>query len=169
MNKTEAQRIAAVVNLLRPEWSTGLLMKVLGDDRMIRRPYADALIALTACAVDSTTKQPGRVHENGTWWAAVSAANPKGPQYRQARPGYCVICGEHWPLHGEPNQYGGHHYENPLDPRKSALPTDEQRAALEAARIEAEKKLTAAREAEVKREVRDPADVIANHATKENA
>lgn len=165
MNKTEAERIAAATNVIRPDWSPKLLMTVLADDRMIRRPYADALLALIACALDDQTKRPGRVHEKGSWWSVVTAVSgQQGPTYRETRPGYCVICGENWSLHGEWSElYGGHNYENPITDAKGVPPTPEQRAAIDAANVEAQLKVTAEKAAKEQRVVADVDDVLARH------
>lgn len=168
MNKAEAQRIASAINVMRPEWSTGLLMAVLGDDRMIRRPYADALIALTVLATDEKSKKPGRVHDNGIWWAAVTATVGQEIKYRTITNEDCAICTRPENEHNLPT-LRDHDFEPYGSRNESALPTPEQKAALEAARIEAEKKRTAAREDEVKREPRDPAEVIASHLPEEKA
>jgi hypothetical protein len=169
MNKTEAERIAAATNVIRPDWSPKLLMTVLADDRMIRRPYADALLALVACALDDQTKRPGRVHEKGAWWSVVTVVSgQQGPAYREIKPGYCVICGDNWSLHGEWSEaYGGHNYENPITDAKGVAPTAEQRAAIDAANVEARKKVTAEKEAKVAKEVADMDEVLARHASGE--
>lgn len=167
MNKTEAERIAAAVNIIKPDWSAPLLMKVLGDDRMIKRPYADAMLALVACALDPTTEKPGRVHERGNWWAVVGAVSgQQGPTYRAHAPGYCIVCGDNWSLHGERNENGGgHDYENPLDARPGAKPTPEQRAEIDKANAEAKAKATAEREAVEARKVRDMDQVLVSHTS----
>jgi hypothetical protein len=163
MNKTEAERIAAATNIIRPDWSPKLLMTVLADDRMIRRPYADALLALIACGLDEQTKRPGRVHEKGTWWSVVTAVSgQQGPAYRAHVPGYCIVCADNWSLHSKPGM-GDHDYENPLDPRPGAKPTPEQRAAIDAANTEAQLKVTAEKEAKAARKVREMEDVLASH------
>lgn len=163
MNQNEAQRIAAAINILRPEWSTKLLMMVLGDERMIRRPYADALIALTVCALDNNTIKPGRVHELGPWWAVASAASRTGSSrsYITPKPGVCAICDR------EKSQHDGadHSFDSPFERTAGVGPTPEQKAAIEAARVEA---LAARPEPKPKRKPRDPAEVIATHTSANN-
>jgi hypothetical protein len=161
VTKQEAQRIAAAVNLLRPDWRTALIMTVLGDERNINRPYADLAIAMTAVAVDPASKKPGRIHENGIWWNSALASTPiKMPRYPS--PTDCGVCGRPFELHSSLSAVDDHEYETQR--AKGVGPTPEQKAAIRAARLEAEKLRTAAREDKPKREPRDPADVIAEHA-----
>lgn len=164
MNELEAKRIAAVVSIIRPDWRTGLVMSVLGDERIRYRTYEDILVAAVACFSDSTTVKPGRIHEPGHWWLTVTATAPP-VKYRTITAADCGICYRPAELHSKLSPFDDHEWE-PQQP-KGVGPTDEQRAALEAARIEAEKKLTAAREPETKRQPRDPAEVVAEHLAKE--
>lgn len=165
LSKEEAQKIAAVANVLRPDWSIAQVMGVLGkEDIRVRRTYRDTAIAMAALACDATTRQPTRLLESGPWWEVTAPAKPT-VSYPEVIPGNCILCG----IRRGDHRGTDHEYENPLDRGPGVGPTDEQRAALEAARIEAEKKLAAAREAEPAREVRDPAEVIASHLTEENA
>lgn len=91
-NKQESERIAASINILRPDWSTGLILAVLGDNRCIRRGYADLAIAMTCVAVDPVSKKPGRIHESGPWWNASLATSPR-PQVLAFHPELtCVTC-----------------------------------------------------------------------------
>lgn len=162
VTQQEAQRIAAAVNLLRPDWRTALIMAVLGDDKCINRPYADLAIAMTAVAVDPASKKPGRIHEPGPWWNSALASAPQSlPRYPSSAD--CGICGRPPELHSCLSSVDDHEWE----PQRTegVGPTDEQRTAIEAARVEAEKIRTAAREAEPERELRDPAEVIASHLT----
>jgi hypothetical protein len=72
IEKTDAERIAAAVNNLRPDWPIGSLMTLLGNQKIRYRPYRDIAVALTWCAVDSNTRTPGRVLEDGPWWQAAA-------------------------------------------------------------------------------------------------
>lgn len=160
MNEVEAKRIAAVVSILRPEWREGLVMSVLGDERLRHRVYEDVLVAAVACYSDRTTGKPGRIHEPGRWWLTVTATAPP-KHYRTITSADCGICYRPAELHSRLSPFDDHEWE-PQRPQ-GVGPTEEQKAALEAARIEAEKKRTAERKPEPKREVRDPAEVIASH------
>lgn len=163
MIKTEAQRIAAAVNIIRPEWPTGLLMTVLGDTRMVNRPYADAMIALVACALDSKVEKPGRVHNDGNWWAAVTASRPVGVKYKTITDADCAICSR--PEHEHPLLTDNHVWEPQHARTESHKPTPEQRAAIDAAVIEAQKVATAEREAKAARVVADVDEVLSRHAS----
>lgn len=162
LTRQETERLAQAVNALRPDWPTASLVTFIWKRN--ERPLLDLSVELTWVAQLTDSKSPARIDQDGPWKKATIGST--GQVYRQIGRDECIICGfsDGWALHT-----GDHDFENPLMRRKSALPTPEQKAALEAARIEAEKKLTAAREAEPSREVRDPAEVIASHLTEENA
>lgn len=164
MNEIEAKRIAAVVSIIRPDWREGLVMSVLGDERLRHRVYEDVLVAAVACYSDMTTGKPGRIHEPGHWWLTVTATAPP-KTYRTITAQDCGICYRPAELHSRLSPFDDHEWE-PQQP-KGVGPTDEQRAALEAARIAAEKTRTAERKTEPKREVRDPTEVIASHTEPE--
>jgi hypothetical protein len=91
MNEIEAKRIAAVVSIIRPEWREGLVMSVLGDERLRHRVYEDVLVAAVACYSDMTTGKPGRIHEPGRWWRTITATAPP-IQYRTITDADCAIC-----------------------------------------------------------------------------
>lgn len=182
MNPGDISRIAEIVNLIRPAWSTGLITTVLRDDRMIRRPHTDALIAMTVLALDPTTTRPGRVHERGAWWSAVETVSGGTGTSQTARTPQqtdCSVCA--LPQHvceGIDKGSRSHRYEprHELDRRvtsgRSARPTPEQRAAIDKANAESLAQVTAAKEAaEKKREIASVDDVLARHVstTEENA
>ena len=165
LSKDEAQRIALCVNALRPDWSTNGLMSVLGDDRCRMRAPRDITLAFVALALDPASRKPGRIFEAGPWWDVTKPVGPTVAHYRTITAADCGICYRPAELHSRLSPFDDHEWEP--QQAQGVGPTDEQRAALEAARIEAEKKLTAAREAEVKRDVRDPAEVVASHLNEE--
>lgn len=169
MNESEASRIAAVVNLIRPTWRIGLIMSVLEDARMIHRTYADAMVAMVAMAVDPMSKKPGRIHEPGRWWLTVTAQAPEKPLYRQIGPNDCGICSRPFEHHSALSKLDDHEYE-PLHARgKGAGMTPEQRAAIDAAAAEAKKAATAEKEAQKAREVAPVDQVLARHEAKGDA
>lgn len=175
MNPGDISRIAEIVNLIRPAWSTGLITTVLRDDRMIRRPHTDALIAMTVLALDPTTTRPGRVHERGAWWSAVetvSGGTGTSQTARKPQQTDCAVCAlpqhvcEGMPVNDEDES---HRYEprHELDRRvtsgQSARPTPEQRAAIDKANAESLAQVTAAKEAAEEREVSSVDEVLARH------
>jgi hypothetical protein len=164
VNKQEAERIAASVNMLRPDWPKNLILAVLGDDRCIHRGYADLAIAMTCVAVDPTSQKPGRIHERGPWWNATLATMPAEPA-RVINDEDCAICYRPPELHSRLSWTDAHDYEPQHARAESAVPTEEQKAALEQARIDAERIRTEAHQPEPERELRDPAEVIAKHTT----
>lgn len=92
MNDHEAQRIAAAMNALRPDWPTTqlrtLLREKLGD-----RPRRDVAVALAWIACEAGTANPYRVLEAGPWWKAAGAAgDTTGRREVFDRGTFCGIC-----------------------------------------------------------------------------
>jgi hypothetical protein len=63
----EIARLAAAVNLLRPEWPQKSLQTLLERDHA-DRPFQDLAVALVAVAVDPASHTPRRLSEPGPWW-----------------------------------------------------------------------------------------------------
>ena len=162
LTRTEIEQVAQAVNAYRPDWPVASLCSFLR--RHENRPLRDVALELTYVALDPSSKTPARIESDGPWKQITRPLGAAPVSYRTIQPDDCAIC-------SLPQQ--AVHVEHTYEPRharsSSALPTDEQRAALEAARIEAEQKLTAAREPEPTREVRDAAEVVASHLTEEKA
>lgn len=97
MNETEIERIAAAINLLRPDWPAKSLRTLLGRSELCQRPRRDVAVALVWVACDSETKSPARVIEAGPWWRAAAGGEslddraPRPPKPDQA----CRLCGRH--------------------------------------------------------------------------
>lgn len=95
MNETEADRIAAAINVLRPDWPTASLRSLIGRPDLMRRPRRDVAVALTWVACESSTKTPARVLEAGPWWKAATVesgtGSPSAPKPHEA----CTTCGKH--------------------------------------------------------------------------
>ncbi|MGH3382365.1 MAG: hypothetical protein ACRDP6_47315 [Actinoallomurus sp.] len=83
---TELARLAAAVNLLRPDWPTasvqGYLVNTHAD-----KPYADLAVALVACAVADDTETPKRVELPGPWWKAARVASGRSDGTQPPRHG----------------------------------------------------------------------------------
>lgn len=133
MIKQEAERIAAAVNIIKPEWRVGLIMAVLGDERIRSRSYADVLIAMTALAVDPTSQRPGRIHEPGPWWRAAAAVTSPMTAYRTIGQNDCDICSRPYEQHAATSQVDGHKFERLGSRGKGQPPTAEQKQAIAAA------------------------------------
>lgn len=126
-NKQESERIAASINILRPDWATGLVMAVLGDERCIRRGYADLAITMTCVAVDPASKKPGRIHESGPWWNASLATSPR-PEVKAITHADCAIC-----FQPKSATHIDHGYEPQSARVESVCANADQRAAITAA------------------------------------
>jgi len=97
MNANEIARIAAAVNLLRPEWPTESLQTFI-TNKLGHRPYRDAAVALAWIATEPESKTPARVLEAGPWWKV--GAEEREP-LRSKR---CHVCGDFVP--------GGYHRQD---------------------------------------------------------
>lgn len=76
MTKTEAERIAAAIHDLRPDWPASSVLTLIGKHYQ-HRPPRDIALALTWIALDYDSRTPGRILENGPWWKTTSTAEDK--------------------------------------------------------------------------------------------
>ena len=125
MNKAEAEQIASAVSIIRPDWLRTSLATTLGrlPGHLRARPARDVHLALVWIAYDPDTKTPGRLAQDGPWWATARLAGP-GAQ-RATEPGIVTYCS-----HGEP---GTRCLECHPRAHHGHGPTPEQRAAMRAA------------------------------------
>ena len=72
IDQTQAHRLAAAVNALRPDWPAASLSTFIRKN-LAERAYRDAAVALAWVATDPETQTPARVLENGPWWRATMA------------------------------------------------------------------------------------------------
>ena len=72
MNDHEAERIAAAMNHLRPDWPVRQLRTLLASPSLADRPRRDVTVALAWVACESATANPYRVLEAGPWWKAAA-------------------------------------------------------------------------------------------------
>lgn len=98
MRQHEAERIAAAINVARPDWPTKQLLTLLSDDRINKRPRRDIFVALAWIAAEPESTAPYRVLESGPWWAAAAAEHVRSateepeviaPEHK------CAICSMH--------------------------------------------------------------------------
>ena len=74
IDKTEAERIAEAVHCLRPDWVASSIVRLIGESPDLRtRAYRDLAVAFAYIACDVASLTPGRVRENGPWWAHTNA------------------------------------------------------------------------------------------------
>jgi hypothetical protein len=76
----ERQRLAAMGNVLRPDWPAGSLLTLITQD-LKHRSFRDIAIALAVIATDPKSQTPGRLREPGPWWDAtrpVTGTAPRG-------------------------------------------------------------------------------------------
>lgn len=90
----ERQRLAAMGNVMRPDWPAGSLLTLITQD-LKNRSYRDIAIALAYVATDPLSKTPGRLREAGPWWEAARPVAGTAPTGN----GRCGKCnGIHSPL-----------------------------------------------------------------------
>jgi hypothetical protein len=74
IDKADAERIAQAVHDLRPEWPVQSILTLIGNSDDLRtRAYRDLAVAFTYVACDTASLTPGRVREQGPWWAHTNA------------------------------------------------------------------------------------------------
>lgn len=95
MNQHEAQRIAAAMHQLRPDWPAKQILTLLAHLNLADRPRRDIAVALTWVACDSQTLTPYRVMESGPWWGATIDTHADHPPKPPRRQEACYVCGRH--------------------------------------------------------------------------
>lgn len=95
MNDYEIEKIAAAINILRPDWPTRSLITLLKRPQLAGRPRRDVLVALAWVASEPNTANPGRVLEAGPWWKAAAAGEPQTSSRYPAKAGSPDECRLH--------------------------------------------------------------------------
>lgn len=92
MNDHEAQRIAAAMHELRPDWPASSLLTLIRK-HLIDKPRRDVTVALAWVACESGSHTPARVIETGPWWraAGVEGTTSKRPPEWQLDT-ICSVC-----------------------------------------------------------------------------
>ena len=98
LSQTEAHRLAAAINALRPDWPLASLSTFIRT-KLAEKAYRDAAVALAWIATDEATTTPARVLEAGPWWravtagdATVSAITVRCPEHPAEKAGACKEC-----------------------------------------------------------------------------
>lgn len=128
MNEREAERIAAAVHVLRPDWPTSSLLTLLRKNLM-DRPRRDVLVALAWVSAEPATSTPARVLESGPWWRAAAVDGDTTGRREPYNPAeFCDICGKPHGRHPE----GDHVFVSVVEHTR-ALNADQAREAKRAA------------------------------------
>lgn len=100
MNEHEAERIAAAMNQLRPDWPRRSLLTLI-EKNLMDRPRRDVIVALGWVAAEPGTSTPARVLESGPWWkaAGIEGQAQRREPYNPAE--FCDICGKPHGRHPE--------------------------------------------------------------------
>ncbi len=161
IERLEAERLASAIHSLRPDWPLNSLLGFLKQRQ--NRPLLEVTIELAWVAQLPDSKTPARIDADGPWKRVLMGAGMNAaPNYRVVLPTDCAICSRPFEHHSALSRFDDHDYEPLADRKPGVGPNPEQRAAIEAARVEAEK---ARPEPAPKREPRDPAEVIAEHTS----
>lgn len=75
MNRNEAERLAAAVSQVRPDWPAQSVFAMLARPDLRDRSARDVAIALMWIAHDPDSRTPARVIEAGPWWMQVTATD----------------------------------------------------------------------------------------------
>jgi hypothetical protein len=86
-SQTEIARLAAAVNLLRPDWPAASIQTFIAS-KHAHRPLQDLAPALVAVAADPTSTTPARIDSPGPWWAHTRPAEQRPPD----PPRFCSRC-----------------------------------------------------------------------------
>lgn len=158
LTRQEGERLAQSINAMRPEWPTSSLLTLIGKRK--ERALMDLALELMYVALDPETKSPARIDTDGPW-KRLNHRAVAGPQYKTITDADCAICSR--PEHEHPLLTDDHAWEPQHARTESHKPTPEQRAAIDAAVIEAQKGATAEREAKAARVVADVDEVLSRH------
>lgn len=93
MNDHDLDRVAAAMNLLRPDWPAKSIRTLLAK-RLADRPLRDVVVALAWVACEPASSTPARVLEAGPWWRAA-AVDGGQVHVRDVAPvgSRCTTCG----------------------------------------------------------------------------
>lgn len=161
LTRLEGERLGAAIHALRPDWPLTSLLTFI--KRNENKPLLELTIELAWVAQLPDSKTPARIDADGPWKRAlIGAGLQAAPQYRAVLPTDCGICSRPFEFHSALSKLDDHEYEPLADRKHGVGPTPEQKAAIQAAAIEAQKVRP---EPAPKRPPRDPATVIAEHAS----
>lgn len=91
MNEHEAQRIAAAVNQLRPDWPISSVLTIIRKN-LLERPRRDVMVAFAWVACEANTANPARVLAIGPWWKAAGIEGSAQPREVLQPFERCGIC-----------------------------------------------------------------------------
>jgi hypothetical protein len=120
MNEHEAERIAAAMHHLRPDWPAASL-RTLINKNLINRPRRDVAVALAWVACEAATATPARVLEAGPWWKAAGIEGTTAHRDNPSREDRCHATG--LSLDRCRQVWGGDH-EHRMDVRPELAPVD---------------------------------------------
>lgn len=110
MNDHEAQRIAASMHQLRPDWPASSLLTLIRKSLM-DRPRRDVTVALAWVACEANSHTPARVLETGPWWRAAGIEGGTTKREQVDPDHRCTVCSQHEEnaLHPSDHPYSAPH------------------------------------------------------------
>lgn len=117
VDPNEIARLAAAINLLRPDWPAASVQTFITTHHR-HRPLRDLAVALAWVAADPASETPKRINGVGPWWDVTATDRA------QTAPRVCNGCGG---MH-EPDE--PHQRRRPHDPDAYRRGVAEARAAL---------------------------------------
>jgi hypothetical protein len=94
MNDHEVERIAASLNMARPDWPKQQLKTLLRDERIASRPRRDVFVALAWVASEPNSHTPYRVLEAGPWWRAAGVEGAATVRNVVSSIERCSVCSQ---------------------------------------------------------------------------
>jgi hypothetical protein len=118
IERHEAERLAAAIHQLRPDWPQPSLETFIWNNRYM--PLLDVTVELAWVAQLPETQTPARIHMDGPW---RNVTRPAGTQSASAHiphasPDDCAHCGQPEPAHHHVATYGDHTYVSRIDHRR---------------------------------------------------
>lgn len=111
IERHEAERLAAAINNLRPDWPIPSLLTFIHKRQ--HRPLLDLTIHLAWVAQLPETSTPARADQDGPWQHATTprpGTTSASAHITTAADTDCAICGQGEPAHAHVTTYGDHPY-----------------------------------------------------------
>ena len=118
LTRNEAERLAAAIHSLRPEWPAASLLTFLGKNK--DRPLLEITVELAWVAQLPETRTPARIAEDGPWKRAIGGREHNTSAHiRRPADDDCATC-------GRPERR--HDYHGAIDDHDFLHPNDHARA-----------------------------------------
>lgn len=120
MNEHDIERIAAAVNVLRPDWPTQSLRTFISNN-LADRPRRDVMVAFAWISCEPNTSKPARILAAGPWWKAATVEG--GHQVEAFDPvAVCGTCGEIERRCRAAASINDHEFTSVVESKRAAVP-----------------------------------------------